>query len=644
VKISSVVAGGLTCAVVAATPLVAASSVSAEPVARQASASGLAVRDLAASGARPASDRLLVKLAGRQSARSLALPTLDSLADGRTRPLGGGWFALPAADNLETARRALDTTPGVLRVQADPVRRAFGDRYYRRYQPYLRASMDVNGAWKRASGRGITVAVVDTGVDPNHEDLPRVLRGRDFVSGDANASDGNGHGTFVAGVVGAERDNRKGIAGVSRATILPVRVLNSRGFGRDSDIARGIRWAAAEGADIINLSLGGGRGSRILKDAVRYADRRGALVVAASGNSGGTKPMYPAAYPQALAVGATDKSDRMTSWSQHGPWVDVVAPGVRIASTVPRDGYALGDGTSFASPLVAGAAALALSDHRGWSDDQLRAALLRGAADAGPVGPDPFTGLGVLDVDGLVGGPAKAAVSNTGPIAGTSPATARPMSGDADVPASSPEGTDRWFRVSVSSATDVMVSATTRSGRAGALRGDIQLSLYDANFARLDLSDRRSGSGSEQVRAVADDDVYVRVRNLEDTRWPTPVRLDLTTTAADPGDVQVGQGRVALVSALPVPESYGADTSAPIEVQLGPDVLPSSVGRRSVRLVDGETGQVLDSEVDLTGNVLSVDPADALASGRTFSVYVDGLRTTGGRAVESFRVGFRTAR
>lgn len=643
-KMSSVVAGGLTIAVAAALvaggpPGAAAQTGRDEPAHQR-----LSVRDFAASGARPAPERLLVKLANGASTRARSLTAVDSLATGRTRPLGGGWFALGTVDDAQAARQALSTSPGVLRVQSDPVRRAFGDRYYRRYQPYLRASMDVNGAWKRASGRGITVAVIDTGVDPGHEDLPRVLRGRDFVSGDNNASDGNGHGTFVAGVIGAERGNTKGIAGVSRASILPVRVLNNRGFGRDSDIARGIRWAASEGADIINLSLGGGRGSRILKDAVRYADRRGALVVAASGNSGGTKPMYPAAYPQAVAVGATDKADRMTSWSQHGPWVDVVAPGVRIASTVPRDGYALGDGTSFASPLVAGAAALALSDHRGWSNDQLHAALLRGAADAGPVGPDPFTGLGVVDVDGLVGGPAKAALSNTGTIAGTSPSTARPMAGDVEVPASSPEGTDRWFRVDVTSATDVTVSASTQTARAGALRGDIQLSLYDANFARLDLSDRRAGAGNEQVRAVVDDDVFVRVRNLEDTRWPSSVRLDLKTTAADPGSVQVGQGRVALIAALPVPESYGASASDPIELQLGPDVLSSSVGRQSVRLVDGETGQLLDRTVDLTGSVLTIDPVDTLAPGRTFGLYVDGLRTTAGRSVEPFRVGFRTAR
>ena len=116
-------------------------------------------------------------------------------------------------------------------MQVDHVRHSFGDTYYRRYQPYLRASMDVDKAWNRSSGRGVTVAVVDTGVDPRHEDLPRLLRGRDFVSGDSDASDGEGHGTFVAGVVAAQRDNGRGIAGVSRASIMPVRVLERPRIG-----------------------------------------------------------------------------------------------------------------------------------------------------------------------------------------------------------------------------------------------------------------------------------------------------------------------------------------------------------------------------------------------------------------------------
>lgn len=646
-KVSSAIAGGLTIAVVAAMPVAAAtaSGSAAELGARERSSTTLPVRDLTASVPRPTSGRLVVKLDDGTSARARALPALDSLADGSARPLGGGWFTVEVKDDARLAQRRVAAVPGVRRVQVDHIRRAFGDKYYRRYQPYLRASMDVNDAWRRATGRGITVAVIDTGVDPNHEDLPRVLRGRDFVSNDRNAADLNGHGTFVAGVIGAERDNNKGIAGASRASILPVRVLNSNGFGRDSAIAKGVRWAASQDADIINLSLGGGRSSRILRDAVRYANNQGTLVVAASGNNGGTRAMYPAAYPEVVAVGATDRADRMTWWSQHGPWVDVVAPGVRIASTVPRDGYARGDGTSFAAPLVAGAAALALSDHRGWTSDELRTALIAGAADAGPVGPDPYTGLGVVDVDGLVGGAAKSAVGSTGPTPGTTPATAALLTGDVRVSPSTPEGTDRWYRVNVSGATQVLVSGRLRAARAGVLRGDIELSLYDSTFRRLAVSSRRDGAGLEEVTAVVADDVYLRVRNLEDTRWPYPVQLDLKRSDAKPRNVQIGgASRPALIASTPRPESYDAVADDPIALQLGAAVSSGSVSPRSVRLLDGETGQPIDRQVVMSGRDLTVEPLAGFAAGRTYTVVVNGLRSSGGRSLPEFRVGFRTAR
>jgi serine protease len=635
VKASSVITGALTVAIAATLPALLPSTSSAtiddlapSPTSRQAPA-----------------HRLVIELASPgPAARATASSEAARVSSRQPKPLGGGWYLLRGVDDVAAARATLAASSDVRTVQVDHTRRAFGDTFYRRYQRYLRASMDVDQAWRRSSGRGVTVAVVDTGVDPRHEDLPKLLKGRDFVSGDGDASDGNGHGTFVAGVIAAQRNNGRGIAGVSRASILPVRVLNSRGFGRDSDISRGIRWAANEGADIINMSLGGGRTSRLLKDAVRYATRKGSLVVAASGNSGGTRPMYPAAYPQAVAVGATDIDDQMTWFTDHGPWLDLVAPGVDIASTVPNNGYAVGDGTSFSSPLVAGSAALALSEHRRWSVDQLRAALLRGAADAGPVGPDPFTGLGVLDVNGMVGGSAKDAVDSTGPTPGVIPVAARTLRGDSIVPASSPEGTDRWFRLDIASPTKVSVSADMGRARSGVLRGDIELSLYDASLGRLDVANARSGAGKETVQAVVDDSVYVRVRNLRDTRWPSTVNLGLDTSTANAGNVQVGGApRPALVETTPLPESYGAARSADIGLLFGSDVAPGSVNPSTVQLVDGESGQPLARAVTVSGNTLILTPDARLGSTRTYAVVLGGLRTTGGRSIADVRVGFRTA-
>lgn len=629
-KMSSVISGVLAIALAGAIPAVAPSMASAELDGPSAKA--------------PSAKRLLVKLAAADvSARSSAQ---DAVARVSTRPpeaLGGDWYLVRGIDDLTEARATLAASPGVRRVQVDHIRRTFGDPYYRRYQPYLRASMDIDTAWKRSSGRGVTVAVVDTGVDPNHEDLPKPLRGRDFVGGDNDASDPNGHGTFVAGVIAAKRNNGRGIAGVSRAAILPVRVLNARGFGRDSAISRGIRWAASNGADVINLSLGGGRSSRILRDAVRAATRKGALVVAASGNGGGTRPMYPAAYTQVVAVGATDLKDRMTWFTDHGAWLDVVAPGVDIASTVPRNGYAIGDGTSFSSPLVAGAAALALSDHRRWSVSKLRAALIRGAADAGPVGPDPFTGVGVIDVDGLVGGRAKSSVSTTGPTPGTTPVTGLPLGRDSVVPTSNPEGTARWFRLAVAGPTRVTVTAKMRTAKSGVRRGDIALAMYDSSFGRLDSSNNRSGAGKETVRAVVDDVIYVRVHNTRETRWPSTVKLGLDQAGASAANVQVGSAlRPTLVETTPAPESYGASPSGDIALLLGSGLAANSINPSSVQLIDGETGLKMSRDVSVSGQTLTITPDSGLGAGRTYSVTLIGLRTAGGRSLDDARVGFRT--
>jgi hypothetical protein len=593
------------------------------------------------------SHRLVVKLSSgtTTSARSVAetLSPTSRRADSYQR-VGGRWFALNDVRNVARAQRRLEATPGVEAVQVDRFRQAFGDEYYRKYQPYLRASMDVNAAWNRSSGRGVKVAVLDTGVDASHEDLPRVLRGRDFVSGDRKPQDPVGHGTFVAGVIAAERDNHRGIAGVSRATILPGRVLNAKGYGRDANIAKAIRWAVRERADIINLSLGGGRSGRILRDAVRFAGRHGVLVVASAGNSGGTREMYPAAFPEALAVGATDLRDRMVWWSQHGSWVDLVAPGYRIASTVPNDGYALGSGTSFSAPMVSGAAALVLAKHPRWTVDQLRSALLRGAADAGPVGPDTYTALGVLDVDGVLGGGAKAAVPSTGPLSGTAPDNARPLQHDSFVPSSSPEGTDRWFELGVSGPTRVTLTASLRSDRSGNMRGDVALALFDANAGRLDVADARNGAGTERVVAVVDDNVFLRVRNGRDTRWPANVNLGFAIESASAGNVEVGTApRPVLVGSTPLPESYAADPNTAITISTGVDVKASSVDGRSVQLVDGESGAAVPIAVVPGPGQLTITPDDPLSLTTTYTVALDGVRNTAGARLPYTRLGFRTA-
>ena len=215
-----------------------------------------------------------------------------------------------------------------------------------------------------ATGSGTVIAVIDTGVDLDHPEFrDRITQGFDFVDYDNIADDGDGHGTHVAGTI-AGADDGEGITGVAPdASIMPIRVLDDEGYGYTSDIIAGIRWAADNDADVINLSLGGGGYSQAMADAVAYASDLGSVVVMAAGNDGGQSPMYPAAYAEThgIAVGAVDQEKSLASFSNRAglTFLDyVTAPGVDIFSSTPNGNYDYYSGTSMASPHVAGIAAL----------------------------------------------------------------------------------------------------------------------------------------------------------------------------------------------------------------------------------------------------------------------------------------------
>jgi subtilisin family serine protease len=218
-------------------------------------------------------------------------------------------------------------------------------------------------AWDTTVGAGAPViAVLDTGVQAWHPDLAgRVLQGRDFVNNDAYANDDMGHGTMVAGVAAGAGMNGKGVAGVCwRCKILPVKVANSHGSVRWSNVAAGITWAAKHGANVINMSFGGNTGSSMVANAVAFARSMGVVVVAAAGNEGNTMRFYPAAYRGVLSVAATTSSDHLYSFSTRGSWVKLAAPG---CTWTTQRGSQWGSfcGTSAAAPIVAGTAGLVMS-------------------------------------------------------------------------------------------------------------------------------------------------------------------------------------------------------------------------------------------------------------------------------------------
>jgi len=218
--------------------------------------------------------------------------------------------------------------------------------------------------WDRTRGAAnVVVAVLDTGVAGGHPDLQgAILPGFNFVDPAKAPSDDNGHGTAVAGIIAARANNHQGVAGLCwTCSILPIKVLGADGSGDTSQVAAGIVRAADAGARVISMSLGGPVDDRTLDDAIAYAAGKGAILVAAAGNNGASAQFYPAANPDVISVAATDQSDRLYSWSNFGTWVQIAAPGCNAAPGLSRS-YVLFCGTSSATPIVAGLAALLLSE------------------------------------------------------------------------------------------------------------------------------------------------------------------------------------------------------------------------------------------------------------------------------------------
>jgi type VII secretion-associated serine protease mycosin len=258
-------------------------------------------------------------------------------------------------------------------------------------------------AWSVTRGSGVTVAVVDTGVDAAHEDLGSVVvPGIDYIEPSRDGRyDPDGHGTHVAGIIAARVDNGRGIAGAAPGVrIMPVRVLDARGSGVSSNVAAGIIWAADHGARVISLSLGGGP-SPGMQIAIQYALTKNAVVLAAAGNSGAddNAPVYPAAYPEAIAVGAFAENLTRASFSNTGAYVDVSAPGNNILSTwsSSSNSYAIASGTSMATPYASAEAALIVARNPKLSAGGVTSILESTARDAGSPGVDSSYGHGLIN-------------------------------------------------------------------------------------------------------------------------------------------------------------------------------------------------------------------------------------------------------
>lgn len=313
------------------------------------------------------------------------------------RPVGEVFYRLPIADGPRWISES--PAPDGGEVNEEDV------------QDWGHKNIAIPEAWKIATGRGVKVAVLDTGADHDHRDLKgRIVASKDFTGSRTGPHDVHGHGTHTAGTVGAAK-NGVGMVGVAPdCGLLVGKVLNDRGSGSNRWIAAGIDWATESGADVISMSLGGPDPDALTHEAIKRATAKGIIVCCSAGNSGpsdGTEG-FPAGYPESVSVAASDVNDAIARFSSRGRNVAVAAPGVNVRNCYPGDRYATMSGTSMACPHVAGVAALyvqwAKANGVKPSATDFKARLAKTCRDLPPAGRDNASGFGLIQAPKLFEG------------------------------------------------------------------------------------------------------------------------------------------------------------------------------------------------------------------------------------------------
>lgn len=294
----------------------------------------------------------------------------------------------------ETAVRArLKNNPHIEAVEFDQLvpLNSSNDPYYG--SQWHLSKTGAASAWPTTTGSGVTIAILDTGVDGSHADLKdRMVAGYNFYDGNTDTRDVHGHGTAVAGTAAATLNNGTGVASVAGAAkIMPIRVSDLQGYGSWSAFTQGLTWAADRGARVANISYLVS-GSSSVQSAASYFKSKGGLVVTSAGNYGKDEGIAPS--DTLISVSATSSSDSLASWSSYGKFVDISAPGAGIYTTTRGGGYASWNGTSFSSPVAGGVIALMMAANPKLSAAEVEKLLFQTTVDLGSAGFDIYHGWG----------------------------------------------------------------------------------------------------------------------------------------------------------------------------------------------------------------------------------------------------------
>lgn len=378
-------------------------------------------------------------------------------------------------------------------------------------------------AWQTTDGRGVTIAILDSGVNGTHPDLAgKLLPGWNFYDGNSNTANVYGHGTKVAGTAAAASNNALGVASVAGgAMILPGRVSDSTGYATFSMMAAAVKWAADQGARVANLSFSGARGSSTVQSAAQYLKNKGGLLVASAGNDGVEEAVAPS--DTLIVVSGTTSSDVRASWASYGSYVNVAAPGASIYTTTKGGGYASVSGSSFASPATAGVVAMMMAANPKLGPDEITKLLFSTAVNLGTAGFDKYYGHGRIDAAAAVKAAAAATVADTSaPTVGVSnPTAGATVSG--------------LVPVSVSATDNVGVSRTELWVN-GSLVGTDIATPYAFSWDSTSVAD---GSVTLTARAydaagnVTSKAVTVTVANAAQKAEPEPKAEPAPTPAAD---------------------------------------------------------------------------------------------------------------